>query len=41
MRSSDPSIETALEQMKFWGAEQLTLMPLFPAVFNYNDGNLL
>ena len=30
MRSSDPSIETALEQMKFWGAEQLTLMPLFP-----------
>ena len=30
MRSSAPSIETALEQMKFWGAEQLTLMPLFP-----------
>jgi ferrochelatase len=30
MRSSDPSIETALEQMKFWGAEQLTLLPLFP-----------
>ena len=30
MRSSEPSIETALEQMKFWGAEQLTLMPLFP-----------
>jgi ferrochelatase len=30
MRSSDPSIETALEQMKFWGADQLTLMPLFP-----------
>ena len=30
MRSSDPSIEAALEQMKFWGVEQLTLMPLFP-----------
>jgi protoporphyrin/coproporphyrin ferrochelatase len=30
MRSSDPSIEAALEQMKFWGADQLTLMPLFP-----------
>lgn len=30
MRSSDPSIQTALERMKFWGAEQLTLLPLFP-----------
>jgi ferrochelatase len=30
MRSSDPSIKAALEQMKFWGADQLTLMPLFP-----------
>ena len=30
MRSSDPSIESALEHMKFWGADQLTLMPLFP-----------
>ena len=30
MRSSDPSIDAALEQMKFWGADQLTLMPLFP-----------
>lgn len=30
MRSSDPSIETALRQMKFWGADQVTLMPLFP-----------
>ena len=30
MQSSEPSIETALEQLKFWGAEQLTLMPLFP-----------
>ena len=30
MRSSEPSIEAALEQMKFWGAEQLTLVPLFP-----------
>jgi ferrochelatase len=30
MRSSDPSIETALTRMKYWGADQLTLMPLFP-----------
>jgi ferrochelatase len=30
MRSSDPTITTALEQMKFWGADQLTLLPLFP-----------
>jgi ferrochelatase len=30
MRSSDPSIEAALEQLKFWGADQLTLVPLFP-----------
>jgi ferrochelatase len=30
MRSSDPSIENALKQMKFWGADELTLMPLFP-----------
>lgn len=30
MRSSDPSIETALAQMKFWGADEVTLMPLFP-----------
>jgi ferrochelatase len=30
MRSSDPSIEAALSRLKFWGADQLTLMPLFP-----------
>jgi len=30
MRSSEPSIETALKQLKFWGADQLVLMPLFP-----------
>jgi ferrochelatase len=30
MRSSEPSIQTALEQMKFWGADELVLMPLFP-----------
>ncbi len=30
MRSSEPSIETALRQLKFWGAEELTLLPLFP-----------
>jgi ferrochelatase len=30
MRSAEPSIETALRQMKFWGAEQLLLLPLFP-----------
>ena len=30
MRSAEPSIETALRQLKFWGAEQLLLLPLFP-----------
>ncbi|HLN98665.1 MAG TPA: ferrochelatase [Pyrinomonadaceae bacterium] len=30
MRSSEPSIEKALNQLKFWGAEELTLLPLFP-----------
>jgi ferrochelatase len=30
MRSSEPSIETALDRFKFWGAEELTLLPLFP-----------
>ena len=30
MRSSDPSIDAALQHMQFWGADQLTLMPLFP-----------
>ena len=30
MRSSEPSIETALRQLMFWGAEELTLLPLFP-----------
>jgi ferrochelatase len=30
MRSSDPSIDDALKHMQFWGADQLTLMPLFP-----------
>ncbi|HSB29087.1 MAG TPA: ferrochelatase [Pyrinomonadaceae bacterium] len=30
MRSSEPSIETALRQLKFWGATELTLLPLFP-----------
>jgi protoporphyrin/coproporphyrin ferrochelatase len=30
MRSSEPSIETALRQLKFWGAEELMLLPLFP-----------
>ena len=30
MRSSEPSIETALRQFKFWGADELTLLPLFP-----------
>jgi ferrochelatase len=30
MRSSDPSIETALRQLKFWGADELMLLPLFP-----------
>ena len=30
MRCSDPSIETALRQLKFWNAEEVTLLPLFP-----------
>src|SRR6185369_4339443 len=30
MRSSEPSIETALRQLKFWGADELMLLPLFP-----------
>src|SRR5215813_11144820 len=30
MRSAEPSIETALSQLKFWGAEELVLLPLFP-----------
>jgi ferrochelatase len=30
MRSSEPSIETALLQLRFWGAEEVTLLPLFP-----------
>ncbi|MGH9871201.1 MAG: ferrochelatase [Pyrinomonadaceae bacterium] len=30
MRSSEPSIETALSNLEFWGAEELTLLPLFP-----------
>ncbi len=30
MRSAEPSIETALAQFRFWGAEKLVLLPLFP-----------
>jgi ferrochelatase len=30
MRSSEPTIETAMNQLKFWGAEELMLLPLFP-----------
>lgn len=30
MRSAEPSIMSALKQLKFWGAEQLLLLPLFP-----------
>lgn len=30
MRSSEPSIETALRQLEFWGADELMLLPLFP-----------
>ena len=30
MRSAEPSIMSALELLKFWGAEQLLLLPLFP-----------
>ena len=30
MRSADPSIATALRRLKFWGATDLVLLPLFP-----------
>lgn len=30
MRSADPSIATALRRLKFWGATDLFLLPLFP-----------
>ena len=30
MRSAEPSIATALERLKFWGATELVLLPLFP-----------
>jgi len=30
MRSAEPSIQTALQRLKFWGATDLVLLPLFP-----------
>jgi len=30
MRSAEPSIERALQELKDWGAEKLVLLPLFP-----------
>ena len=30
MRSAEPSIATALQRLKFWGATDLILLPLFP-----------
>jgi ferrochelatase len=30
MRSAEPSIRTALQRLKFWGATDLILLPLFP-----------
>ena len=30
MRSAEPSIATALRRLKFWGATDLVLLPLFP-----------
>jgi protoporphyrin/coproporphyrin ferrochelatase len=30
MRSAEPSIDTALRRLKFWGADELVLLPLFP-----------
>ena len=30
MRSAEPSIRSALERLKFWGADHLLLLPLFP-----------
>lgn len=30
MRSAEPSIRTSLEQLQFWGADEVVLLPLFP-----------
>lgn len=30
MRSAEPSIQTALERLRVWGAEKVVLLPLFP-----------
>src|SRR5262249_26176108 len=30
MRSADPSISSALAQLKWWGADEVVLLPLFP-----------
>ncbi|HEX6728880.1 MAG TPA: ferrochelatase [Pyrinomonadaceae bacterium] len=30
MRSAEPSIQSALEQLQIWGAQRLVLLPLFP-----------
>jgi ferrochelatase len=30
MRSAEPSIQTALERLKVWGADKVILLPLFP-----------
>lgn len=38
MRSADPSIETALQQLQFWGADKLVLLPLFPQYSTTTSG---
>jgi ferrochelatase len=30
MRTAEPSVKTVLDQFRFWGAEELVLLPLFP-----------
>jgi len=41
MRSSEPSIDGALKRMQFWGADQLTLVPLFPQFSTTTTGTCL
>jgi ferrochelatase len=41
MRSAEPSIETALKNLKDWGAQRLVLLPLFPHYSTTTTGTCL
>ena len=41
MRSAEPSIETALRNLKAWGAQRLVLLPLFPHFSTTTTGTCL